>query len=194
MHVREVIATCTYHILKFSGVSARSGTVSVCVCVCVYSEHIEIMCLASCIIFHYNHQIHNYYYNNIPGCWSPVTPPVVKGLVWYTDGSRTAEGTGAGVYGQSANRRLSIPLGKHATVFQAEVYAILACAHEIEAQDWPEKYVSICSDSQAAIIVRKETSYSDRKFWVSYILFIITIGGILVLHIYIYIYIYIKQD
>jgi hypothetical protein len=64
----------------------------------------------------------------------PRTPPVVKGLVWYTDGSRTAEGTGAGVYGQSVNRRLSISLGKHATVFQAEVYAILACVHEIETQ------------------------------------------------------------
>jgi hypothetical protein len=81
----------------------------------------------------------------------PGTPPAVKGLVWYTDGSRTAEGTGAGVYGQSVNRRHSIPLGKHATVFQAEVYAILACVHEIEAQDRPEKYVSICSDSQAAL-------------------------------------------
>jgi hypothetical protein len=75
---------------------------------------------------------------------SPGTPPVVKGLVWYTDGSRTAEGTGARVYGQSVKRRLCIPLGKHATVFQAEVYAILACAHETEAQDWPEKYISIC--------------------------------------------------
>ena len=60
---------------------------------------------------------------------SPGTPRVVKRLVWYTDGSRTAE---AWVYGQSVNRRLSIPLGKHATVFQAEVYAILACVHEIE--------------------------------------------------------------
>jgi hypothetical protein len=57
----------------------------------------------------------------------PGTPPMVKGLVWYTDGSKTAEGTGAEVYGQSVNRRLSIPLGKHATVFQAEVYVILAC-------------------------------------------------------------------
>ena len=37
----------------------------------------------------------------------PGTPPAVKGLVWFTDGSRTAEGTGAGVYGQSVNRRLS---------------------------------------------------------------------------------------
>jgi hypothetical protein len=32
---------------------------------------------------------------------------------------------------------------------------------------------------------RKETSYSDRRFWVSYILFVIIIGGILVLFIYI---------
>jgi ribonuclease HI len=77
--------------------------------------------------------------------------PAVKGLVWYTDGSRTTEGTGTGVYGQSVNRRHSIPLGKHATVFQAEVYAILACDHEIEAQDRSEKYVSVCSDSQAAL-------------------------------------------
>jgi len=69
----------------------------------------------------------------------PGTPPAVKGLVWFTEGSRTTEGTGSGVYGQSVNRRLSIPLGKHSTVFQAEVYAILACAHEIEAQDRPEK-------------------------------------------------------
>jgi len=30
------------------------------------------------------------------------------------------QGTGAGVYGQSVDRRLSISLGKHATVFQAE--------------------------------------------------------------------------
>jgi ribonuclease HI len=82
---------------------------------------------------------------------SPRTPSVVKGLVWFTDRSRTAEGTGTGVYGQSVNRRLSISLGKHTTVFQAQVYAILACVHEIRTQDRPEKYVSIYSDSQAAL-------------------------------------------
>jgi hypothetical protein len=60
------------------------------------------------------------------GTKGPGTPAVVKGHVWYTDGSRTADGTGAEVYGPSVNRRLSISLGKHATVFQAEVYAILA--------------------------------------------------------------------
>jgi len=34
---------------------------------------------------------------------------------------------------------------------------------------------------------RKETSYNDRRFWFSCILFIIIIGGIVVLLIYIYI-------
>jgi hypothetical protein len=34
----------------------------------------------------------------------PGTPPVVKGLVWFTDKSRTEERTGAGVFGQSVNR------------------------------------------------------------------------------------------
>ena len=76
----------------------------------------------------------------------PGTPPAVKGLIWFTDGYRTVEGTGAGVYGQSVDRKLSIPLGKHATIFQAEVYVILACVHETEIQDRPEKFVSICSD------------------------------------------------
>jgi hypothetical protein len=64
----------------------------------------------------------------------PRNPLAVKGLVWFTDGSGTVEGTraGAGVYGQSANRRLSISLGKHSTVFQAGVYVKLVCVHEIE--------------------------------------------------------------
>ena len=49
------------------------------------------------------------------------------------------------------NRRLNIPLGKHAIVFQTEVYAILACVHEIETPDRPERYINIYSDSQAAL-------------------------------------------
>ena len=76
--------------------------------------------------------------------WTKVTgtPPIVKGLVCFTDGSRMKEGTGAGVYGQSVGRRLSFSLGRYATVFQAEIYAILACVHEIQSQNRPQKYVS----------------------------------------------------
>jgi hypothetical protein len=36
-------------------------------------------------------------------------------------------------------------------VFQTEVYAIVACVHEIENQDRPEKYVHVCSDGQEAL-------------------------------------------
>jgi len=78
------------------------------------------------------------------------SPPEIKGLIWYTDGSKKKEGTGAGVFGQSVKRRLSFCLGRYTTVFQAEIYAILACVHEIQFQNRPEKYISICSDSQAA--------------------------------------------
>ena len=61
--------------------------------------------------------------------WTKATcTPAVKGLAWYRDGSTMREGTGAGVYGQSVGRRLSFSLDKYATVFQAEIYAILACA------------------------------------------------------------------
>ena len=61
------------------------------------------------------------------------------------------EGTGAGVYRQSVERRLSFFLGRYATVFQVEIYAILACAYEIQLHNRLERHVSICSDSQTAL-------------------------------------------
>jgi hypothetical protein len=67
------------------------------------------------------------------------TPPLVKGLIWYTDGSRTWEETWAGVYGQSLGRRHSISLGKYTTVSQAKICAILAYAHEIKMNARPGK-------------------------------------------------------
>jgi hypothetical protein len=48
-------------------------------------------------------------------------------------------------------RRISISLGEHATLFRAEVYAILGCVHEIDTQARPEKFVSSCSDNQTAL-------------------------------------------
>jgi hypothetical protein len=47
--------------------------------------------------------------------------------------------TGAEVYGQYVGRRLSLSLGRHANVFQAEIYAILTCAYEIQLQNRSEK-------------------------------------------------------
>jgi hypothetical protein len=52
------------------------------------------------------------------------------GLIWYTDGSKTNKGTGAGVYCCGTGRKLIFSLGQYTTVFQAEVYGIKACADE----------------------------------------------------------------
>jgi hypothetical protein len=60
-------------------------------------------------------------------------------------------GEGAGVYLQSVGRSFSLPLGRHATVFQTEVLAILACAHDIKIHGTTEKHESICSDILAAL-------------------------------------------
>jgi hypothetical protein len=61
------------------------------------------------------------------------------------------EGKGAGIYGQSLGRRLNISLGKHTTVFQVELYVVLACVYEIQTKARPEKYDSIFSDNQVAL-------------------------------------------
>ena len=72
---------------------------------------------------------------------SQVGTPMHITLVWFTDGSRMKEGTRARVYGQSVGTRLSISLGRYATLFQVEIFAILVYAHEIQFQDRPEKHV-----------------------------------------------------
>ena len=51
----------------------------------------------------------------------------------------------------SGSSHAVISLGKHATVFQAEVYVIRACVHETKTEDRLEKYFSICSYNQAAL-------------------------------------------
>jgi hypothetical protein len=51
-------------------------------------------------------------------------------LVWFTDGSRMPSGMGSGIFGVRPNRSMGFSLGKFATVFQTEIYAILQCAYE----------------------------------------------------------------
>lgn len=75
----------------------------------------------------------------------------MNGLIWYTDGSKTANGTGAGIYGVRPRVSLSFNLGKYATVFQAEVFAILACIQENLRRGYINHNVHILSDSQAAL-------------------------------------------
>jgi len=76
------------------------------------------------------------------------TPPVFKGLVFFTDGFMM-EGFEAGVYGQSVRRRLNFSLGRYATVFWAEIFAVLSCVYEIQYQGRPK------STCVSVVIVRR---------------------------------------
>ena len=98
--------------------------------------------------------------------WTKATgaPPAVKRLTWYTDGSKMREGNGARVYGQLVGPRLSFSLGRNATVFQTEKYASLACAHEVQSQNRTERYLSICSDSLAALKALKAIKKSPLVY------------------------------
>jgi len=68
-------------------------------------------------------------------------------------GSRTGSGTGAGIFGLRPKRSFSFTLGKFATVFQTEIYAILQCACENIRRAYKSKQILIFSDSQAALKV-----------------------------------------
>jgi ribonuclease HI len=67
-------------------------------------------------------------------------------LIWYTDGSST----GSGIRGLRPNSSLSFSLGKLATVFQTEIYAIFQYASENIRRAYRNKRILIISDSQAA--------------------------------------------
>ena len=84
--------------------------------------------------------------------WRNKDPVFPEGApIWFTDGSRANSGAGSGIFGLRPNRSLSFPLGKFATVFQTEIYAILQCACENIRRAYKSKQILIFSDSQAAL-------------------------------------------
>ena len=86
-------------------------------------------------------------------CWAKEEGKILHSgaQVWFTDGSMKEGKTGAGVYSQSPPRSICIPLGRHATVFQAEIFAILTCVYAIEETGLCKRPIHICTDSQAAL-------------------------------------------
>lgn len=77
---------------------------------------------------------------------------LLRGLhyVFYTDGSKTLEGTGSGWYLDNETK-FTFATGQFATVFLTEVYAILNVACWIIENRWKGRSIGICSDSQAAL-------------------------------------------
>jgi len=83
--------------------------------------------------------------------WSSLSNIITENaLSWYTDGSRNHL-SGAGYYCSQPQHNESIPLGKYASVFQAEVTGILNSCLEIIKRNRFKTPIFICTDSQAAI-------------------------------------------
>jgi len=85
--------------------------------------------------------------------------------IWYTDGSGADGQFGAGVYGSRTNHRESFSLGELATVFQAEVLAILECANPLTLVEATNRNILICSDSRAAINALAKTITESSMVW-----------------------------
>jgi len=73
------------------------------------------------------------------------------GDIWYTDGSKDLRGTGFGISGPR-NREFFHKLGKHNTIFQAEVAAVKECARYLVREGMTGRCIRICTDSQATIL------------------------------------------
>lgn len=72
-------------------------------------------------------------------------------IALYTDGSRNPNGVGVGVFCRRPRIEVSINLGRYATIYQAEVYALVLCARELIDRSTSNKNIYIVSDSQAAL-------------------------------------------
>ena len=68
-----------------------------------------------------------------------------KGPVWYTDESKTSYGTGGGVF--RGKTGLVFSLGAFATVFQAELFAIMTSIRESIARGYNGRTITIFTES-----------------------------------------------
>ncbi|KAJ8955141.1 hypothetical protein NQ318_009034 [Aromia moschata] len=85
-----------------------------------------------------------------------------NGIIWFTDGSKIGDKAGAGVYGKTTRTKLSFALGSYASVFQAEIYAILACGMEILKTAPKRRTIQLCTDSQAALMAIESSKVKSR--------------------------------
>ncbi|XP_020296585.1 uncharacterized protein LOC109861372, partial [Pseudomyrmex gracilis] len=84
---------------------------------------------------------------------------------WFTDGSGANGRFGAGIYSPGSNHREFFSLGKLATVFQAEVLAILECARLLLLRETKTRRINIYIDSKAAIGALAKTTTESSMVW-----------------------------
>ena len=93
--------------------------------------------------------------------WRSPSERLADALVFFTDGSKSNVGVGAGVYGPSCE--IYEPMGSTPTVFQAEIYAIELCArHCLAMSELAGQTIYILSDSQAALRALSSRTIKSR--------------------------------
>ena len=90
-----------------------------------------------------------------------------NGAIWYTDGSKRVEGTGAVVYRRRGGRGCTFPLGRYATVLQSELVGVLNWALWAEAEDG-EGHLHIGTDSRSAIQALEAYTTTSRLVYNCY--------------------------
>ena len=96
--------------------------------------------------------------------WEQGGPCIRSGsVIFYTDGSKMNNSTGAGITGPGMN--ISIPMGRWPTVFQSEIYAIYECTRVCLVRKYRHANICIFSDSQAALNALKAFTCSSKLVW-----------------------------
>lgn len=83
--------------------------------------------------------------------------------IWYTDGSKTENGVGVGVYGPKC--KITEALGTTPTIFQAEIFAIELCIRQCLLRDMRRTRIYIYSDSQAALRALQSCTIKSKLVW-----------------------------
>lgn len=85
-----------------------------------------------------------------------------KELRIYTDGSKTDDGTGVGVFSDDLNIKISKSLGMLNSVYQAECVGIIQAAHAIEVREVTDTHIRILSDSASVLQSLKKNQITSR--------------------------------
>lgn len=83
--------------------------------------------------------------------WKQGTEKLERKISWFTDGSKTAEGVGAGAFSKDLNAEFSAKLSDHSTVMHAETAGIELAVTETLRRGTHDRNVLIFVDSQAIL-------------------------------------------
>ncbi len=83
-------------------------------------------------------------------------------IIWYTNGTKKDGVAGAGICGLRPEVNKALSLGIYATIFQAEIYAILWCVQESIRRGYMNTQILITTHNQSALLAIKAYRVRSR--------------------------------